>query len=57
MGNYVGIIEMALSGAVVLGFCAYQYWQVRDAGKFEVSDDAGVAERDHEANDGGSKPV
>ena len=57
MGNYVGIIEMALSGAVVLGFCAYQYWQVRDAGKSEVSDDAGVAERDHETNDGGSKPV
>ncbi len=57
MGNYVGIIEMALSGAVVLGFCAYQYWQVRDAGKPEISDDAGIAERDHEANDGGSKPV
>ncbi len=33
MGNYIGIIEMALSGSIVLGFCAYQYWQVRDAGK------------------------
>jgi hypothetical protein len=57
MGNYVGIIEMALSGAVVLGFCAYQYWQVRDAGKPEASDDTGVAERDHEADDWGPKPV
>jgi hypothetical protein len=57
MGNYVGIIEMTLSGAVVLGFCAYQYWQVRDAGKPAPSDDAGVAKRDHETDDGGTQPV
>jgi len=24
---------MAFTGAVVLGLCAWQYWQVRDAGK------------------------
>jgi hypothetical protein len=39
MGNYIGIIEMALSGSIVLGFCAYQYWQVRDAGKAPPPDE------------------
>lgn len=31
--NNLGIIEMLMSGIIVLGFCAWQYWQVRDAGK------------------------
>ena len=60
MGNYVGIIEMALSGGIVLGFCAWQYWLVRDAGKPKdppldpSSHLSGIAERDHETNDGRS---
>jgi hypothetical protein len=33
IGNNLGIIEMLMSGVIVLGFCAWQYWQVRDAGK------------------------
>lgn len=33
IGDNIGIIEMAFTGAVVLGLCAWQYWQVRDAGK------------------------
>jgi hypothetical protein len=61
MGNYIGIIEMALSGGIVLGFCAWQYWLVRDAGKPKPaepmpgdpsSDLSGVSERDHETDDG-----
>jgi hypothetical protein len=58
MGNYIGIIEMALSGTIVLGFCAWQYWLVRDAGKPKPPgsspDFPGVAERDHEADGRGS---
>jgi hypothetical protein len=29
IGNHIGQIEMAMSGAVALGFCAWQYWSVR----------------------------
>ena len=27
-GN-LGLIELLLSGGIVLGFCAYQYWSLR----------------------------
>ncbi len=54
MGNYIGIIEMALSGGIVLGFCAWQYWLVRDAGKPKPKEPSadlpGVAEGNHEAD-------
>jgi hypothetical protein len=46
-----GIIEMLFSSAVVLGFCAWQYWLVRDAGKPSPKD-PGHAEGEHEADDG-----
>jgi hypothetical protein len=26
--NNLGIIEMLMSGVIVLGFCAWQYWSV-----------------------------
>lgn len=29
IGNHIGQIEMGLSAAVALGFCAWQYWSVR----------------------------
>ena len=32
IANNLGIIEIVLSGVLVLGFCAWQYWLVRDAG-------------------------
>ncbi len=28
IGNHVGLIEMALSAALPLGFCAWQYWSL-----------------------------
>lgn len=31
--NSYGLIEMAFTGAVVLGFAFWQLWTVRDAGK------------------------
>jgi hypothetical protein len=31
--EYFGLIEMAFTGAVTLGFLGWQYWTVRDAGK------------------------
>jgi hypothetical protein len=33
IGDNIALIEMGFTGAVVLGFLAWQYWQVRDAGK------------------------
>jgi hypothetical protein len=38
-GN-LGLIELLLSGAIGLGFCAWQWWGVRDAGKPPKSDDS-----------------
>jgi hypothetical protein len=54
IGNYIGLIEMGFSGAVVLAFCAWQYWLVRDAGKSkdDLPSDSGHSEREHEADDG-----
>jgi hypothetical protein len=31
--EYFGLIEMAFTSAVTLGFLGWQYWTVRDAGK------------------------
>ena len=29
IGNHIGLIEMTMSAALPLGFCAWQYWSVR----------------------------
>ncbi len=29
LGDHIGQLEMALSGVLGLGFCAWQYWSVR----------------------------
>ena len=33
--NNLGIIEMLMSGVLVLGFCAWQYWSVSRPDKRE----------------------
>lgn len=33
MSQYFGLIEFVFISAVTLGVLAWQYWQVRDAGK------------------------
>jgi hypothetical protein len=44
---YLGLIEVLGSGAIVLGFCAYQLWSLRrDSAKT-----ARHAEREHELDD------
>jgi hypothetical protein len=29
IGNHIGVIEMAMSAALPLGFCAWQYWSMK----------------------------
>lgn len=41
----IGLIEMALTAAIVLGFGFWQLWQVRDAGK--KPDDASPKDPGH----------
>ena len=31
--EYYGLVELVLTGTIVLGFAFYQLWTVRDAGK------------------------
>lgn len=56
-GYNLGIIEMTLSGAIVLGFCAWQYWSMtrsiaRDKKQREASADrARHAEGEHPLDD------
>jgi hypothetical protein len=60
--EYFGLIEMAFTSAVTLGFLGWQYWTVRDAGKpkpppEETSPidalpiDSGHPERQHQPHD------
>lgn len=51
-GESFGLIEMGLFAAAALGFLAWQYWTVRDAGKSPPKD-PGHPEREHKADDGG----
>lgn len=44
---YLGLIEILLSGGIVLGFCAWQLWSLRRGS----AADARHAEREHELND------
>lgn len=44
---YLGLIEVLGSGAIVLGFCAYQLWSLRRTS----ASDARHAEREHELDD------
>jgi hypothetical protein len=48
---YFGLIEVLGSGALVLGFCAYQYCSVRRDVKRDSASDAGHAEGEHELDD------
>lgn len=41
IANNLGLIEIFLSGVLVLGFCAWQYWLVRDAGSSKDEDKPG----------------
>ncbi|WP_219894861.1 hypothetical protein [Aquisediminimonas profunda] len=49
--KYYGLVEMAFTGAVVLGLSFWQLWSVRDAGK-SSPEDTRHAEREHEADKG-----
>lgn len=44
---YFGLIEVLGTGAIVLGFCAYQLWSVRR----DSAADTRHAEREHELDD------
>ena len=50
---YIGVIEMGVSGAAVLGFCAWQYWSVRTPAKPKdgLPSDPGHSEGKHHPND------
>jgi hypothetical protein len=54
IGRYLGLIEALGSGAIVLGFCAYQYWATSRSIKedHELAEAARHAEREHELGDG-----
>ncbi len=57
IGNNLGVIEMVVSGGLMLGFCAWQYWSMtrsiardkkeRDA----LADRARHPEREHRLDD------
>ncbi len=51
--KYGGIIEGGITFAVVIGFCAYQYWATnRSIARDKASArDAGHAEREHQLDD------
>ena len=56
IGNNLGIIEMVLSGALMLGFCAWQYVAMtrsiaRDRAARDASADPGHAEGEHRLDD------
>jgi hypothetical protein len=44
---YLGLIEILFSGAVVLGFCAYQLWSLRR----DSANNARHTEGEHELDD------
>jgi hypothetical protein len=48
---YLGLIEVLGTGALVLGFCAYQYWSVQRDLKRGSAADPGHAEREHELDE------
>jgi hypothetical protein len=52
--QYLGLIEALGSGAIVLGFCAYQLWSTNRSIKKdrESADAARHAEGEHELGDG-----
>lgn len=53
--NNFGIIEMLFFACVALGWCVWQLWIYRDAGKPKaLPEDARHPEREHRADDGGS---
>ena len=53
IAKYAGLIEALGSGAVVLGFCAYQYWSVNRSIRKdrELAEAARHAEGEHELRD------
>jgi hypothetical protein len=55
IAQYFGLIEFLIFAGLALGFCAWQYWTVRDAGK-PSPQDARHPEREHQPDDGGSQP-
>ena len=52
MAQYFGLIEALGTGAIVLGFCAWQWWTTRPAARARDSaEDARHAEGEHELHD------
>jgi hypothetical protein len=53
IGKYFGLIEALGSGAIVLGFCAYQLWATNRSIRKdrESAQDARHAEGEHELGD------
>jgi hypothetical protein len=48
---YFGLFEVLGTGALVLGFCAYQYWSVQRDLKRGSASDTRHAEREHELDE------
>lgn len=42
--EHYGLVEMAFTGVVVLGFAFWQLWTVRDAGRKQIRKDSGSTE-------------
>jgi len=50
--HYLGLIEVLGTAAIVLGFCAWQYWTTRPAARARDSAEAARhAEREHPLDD------
>ncbi len=59
MAHYGGWIEGAITAAVVLGFCAYQYWAVTRSIDADTASarEARHAEGEHELDNGRDEAV